>query len=130
ISIVPKPYQKPHPPLFQAFSASDATITWAARNGVIPLTAVPKVPEILRIAEFYRNEAAACGRTLALGEAFGVMHSVYFGRDENEAYDLAWGGVIGTVTRLFHSHFGYAEGMRRPDDAIRYPLGKVTLPPG
>jgi alkanesulfonate monooxygenase SsuD/methylene tetrahydromethanopterin reductase-like flavin-dependent oxidoreductase (luciferase family) len=130
ISIVPKPYQKPHPPLFQAFSASDATISWAARNGVIPLTAVPKVPEILRIAKFYRDEAVAAGRTLDLGQAFGVMHSVYFGRNQDEAYDLAWNGVIGVVTRLFHSHFGYAEGLRRPEDAIRYPLGKVTLPPG
>ena len=36
IDIVPKPFQKPHPMLFQAFSQSEATIRWAAREGLIP----------------------------------------------------------------------------------------------
>jgi alkanesulfonate monooxygenase SsuD/methylene tetrahydromethanopterin reductase-like flavin-dependent oxidoreductase (luciferase family) len=129
ISIVPKPYQKPHPLLFQAFSASDATILWAARNGVIPLTAIPKVPDIRRIAELYRAEANAKGRKLALGEAFGVMHSFYFGHNQEEALELSWRGTAGNTLRLFHSHFGFAEAMREPEDAEKYPPGKTLLPP-
>ena len=129
ISVVPKPYQKPHPPLFQAFSASEATIIWAARNGVIPTTAIPTVPEIERIAKIYRDEAAACGRKLAMGEAFGVMHGVYFARDKEEALKLAWSGTLGNTLRLFHSHFGFAEAMRLPEDAEKYPPGKTLLPP-
>jgi alkanesulfonate monooxygenase SsuD/methylene tetrahydromethanopterin reductase-like flavin-dependent oxidoreductase (luciferase family) len=129
VSIVPKPYQKPHPLLFQAFSASDATILWAARNGVIPLTAIPKVPDIRRIAELYRNEAVSRGRKLAMGEGFGVMHSFYFGRNTEEALELAWQGSAGNTLRLFHSHFGFAESMRTPEDAIKYPPGKTFLPP-
>ncbi len=30
LTVMPKPYQKPHPPLFQAFSVSEATIRWCA----------------------------------------------------------------------------------------------------
>ena len=33
IFVVPKPYQRPHPPLFQAFSISDETILWCAPRG-------------------------------------------------------------------------------------------------
>jgi alkanesulfonate monooxygenase SsuD/methylene tetrahydromethanopterin reductase-like flavin-dependent oxidoreductase (luciferase family) len=129
ISIVPKPYQKPHPPLFRAFSASDATILWAARNGVIPLTAIPKVPDIRRIAELYRAELAAQGRDVALGAAFGVMHSFYFARDEDEAIKLAYQGTAGNTLKLFHTHFGFAEAMRTPEDDEKYPPGKALLPP-
>ena len=34
INVVPKPYQRPHPPLFQAFSISEETVRWCAREGI------------------------------------------------------------------------------------------------
>jgi alkanesulfonate monooxygenase SsuD/methylene tetrahydromethanopterin reductase-like flavin-dependent oxidoreductase (luciferase family) len=37
ISPVPKPYQKPHPPLFQALTTTGETIRWAAHEGVVPI---------------------------------------------------------------------------------------------
>jgi len=33
-SPVPKPFQKPHPPLFQALTTTEETIRWAAREAV------------------------------------------------------------------------------------------------
>jgi len=32
--LVPKPFQKPHPPLFQALTTTEETIRWAAREAV------------------------------------------------------------------------------------------------
>src|SRR5438128_829157 len=34
IGVVPKPLQKPHPPIFQPFASSENTIRWCAREGV------------------------------------------------------------------------------------------------
>ena len=34
ISVVPKPYQKPHPPVLQALTTNEETIRWAARSNV------------------------------------------------------------------------------------------------
>ena len=36
VSVVPKPYTSPHPPLFQAFGASPPTIEWCGENDVVP----------------------------------------------------------------------------------------------
>ena len=37
ISVVPAPYQDPHPPVFMASSGTPATIDYAGRNGFIPI---------------------------------------------------------------------------------------------
>src|SRR6478735_4281627 len=37
IGVVPKPLQKPHPPIFQPFSSSERSIRWCAEQGVTPI---------------------------------------------------------------------------------------------
>ncbi len=96
IMVVPKPYQKPHPPLFQAFSVSESTIISCARNGIAPMTLVPWLPNMKRLAEVYRSEAAKAGYHLELGERMGVTKYVYIGRDKQEAYKRAELGSPGT----------------------------------
>src|SRR5438093_9369893 len=34
VGVVPKPLQKPHPPIFQPFASSERSIRWCAENGV------------------------------------------------------------------------------------------------
>src|SRR5215470_16438102 len=34
VGVVPKPLQKPHPPLFQPFASSESSIRWCAKEGV------------------------------------------------------------------------------------------------
>ena len=34
VGVVPKPLQKPHPPIFQPFASSANTIRWCAHEGV------------------------------------------------------------------------------------------------
>ncbi|MEA2851316.1 MAG: hypothetical protein QOE02_1335 [Rhodospirillaceae bacterium] len=36
ICVVPKPYQQPHPPLFQPFSVSESTIRYTAQSSIVP----------------------------------------------------------------------------------------------
>src|SRR5262249_57426115 len=34
VSVVPKPLQRPHPPIFQPFASSERSIRWCAEEGV------------------------------------------------------------------------------------------------
>src|SRR5262245_56974300 len=128
INVVPKPYQRPHPPLFQAFSVSEETIRWCAREEITPTILLPQPPVVRKLAEAYREESRKAGHNLNLGERVGVLHSIYLAEDKELARDLVRAGVAGVAfTRLFH-HFGFSEAWRLPEDEARYPTGKVMLP--
>ena len=121
IDVVPKPYQKPHPLLFQAFSQSESTIRWAAKEGSIP-TVLTSDPGILRhYAEVHVEEAKKHGRTLALGEGFGVFRGVYMADTRQQARDLAMKGLMGTGWPGWAHDFGFTDAFRLPEDEINYP---------
>ncbi len=85
ISAVPKPYQKPHPEVWQAFTASDRTIRWDARQGVCPLVFAPFPDAALNTFRTYQEEAAKAGRSLNLGDNIGICNFLYIGKDRAEA---------------------------------------------
>jgi alkanesulfonate monooxygenase SsuD/methylene tetrahydromethanopterin reductase-like flavin-dependent oxidoreductase (luciferase family) len=125
---VPKPYQKPHPPLFQAFSVSEETVRWCAREGIIPTILLSQPPVVRKHAEAYREESRKAGRTLSLGESIGVIHCLYFGPNHESAQQLAENGACGVAFRKFFHHFGFTEAWREPEDEARWPQGKAMLP--
>jgi alkanesulfonate monooxygenase SsuD/methylene tetrahydromethanopterin reductase-like flavin-dependent oxidoreductase (luciferase family) len=125
INVVPKPYQKPHPTLFQAFSVSEETVRWCGREGIIPTILLPQ-PEIVRkFAEAYQEESRKAGRNFKLGENIGVVHCVYFGKNRNEARQLGENGVCGVAFKRFFHQFGFSEAWREPGDDAKYPPGKL-----
>ena len=77
ICVVPKPYQDPHPPLFQPFSVSETTIRYTAQAGIVPWILVANPPDFQRLCNTYREVAGEAGRKLGLGEsgAFRAVHS-------------------------------------------------------
>lgn len=127
INVVPKPYQRPHPPLFQGFSVSEETFKWCAREQIIPTLLMPQPKVVRRLAEVYREEACQAGHNLNLGERIGVMHSVYLADSKERARALAKSGNFVAYQALFH-HFGFSEAWRVPEDEANYPTGKATLP--
>lgn len=128
INVVPKPYQKPHPKLFQAFSVSEATIRWCAQEDIVPTVLLPQ-PEVVRqFAEAYQAEAEKAGRKLKLGENYGVLRSVYIAENKQKAYELGDQGVLGVGFKQFFHHFGFSEAFRLPEDESKYPTGKTMLP--
>ena len=128
INVVPKPYQRPHPPLFQAFSLSEETVRWCAREGIIPTILIPQPPLVRRFAEAYREESRKAGRSLNLGEGIGVLHSVYISESVERARELGRLGICGIAFPKFFHHFGFSEAFRELQDDARYPRGKVMLP--
>jgi len=104
ISPVPKPYQKPHPPLFQALSRTEATIRWAAREGVVPLVFLPFPDMALNGALCYCEEAAKAGRSVPLGRNIGLARMVYLGQTHEQAMERAHNGSV-FLFRQFHAKF-------------------------
>jgi hypothetical protein len=58
ICVVPKPYQQPHPPMFQPFSVSETTIRYTAQSRIVPWILVANPPGFQRLCKIYQEVAA------------------------------------------------------------------------
>ena len=81
ISVVPAPYQKPHPPVFVATSKSDDSIRYCARQGFIP-TYFSKFESIDRQSVIYVEEAAKVGRNVQRGEKQNIVRWLHIADNE------------------------------------------------
>jgi len=116
----------PHPPLFQAFSISEETVRWCAREGITPTILISQPPLLRKLVEAYQEEGKKAGRQLKLGESVGVLRAVDLADNHAQAEKLAEEGVIGTAFREFFYHFGFFEAWREAADDAKY--GKKMLP--
>ena len=109
VGVVPKPVQKPHPPIFQPFASSEASIRWCAREGVTAILP-PLHPKRERaLFELFAEES---GRPL--GEGIGVLRDVVIAESDAEAQRLwkASGAFCGSA---WFEPFGFSRGMIDPD---------------
>lgn len=83
ISVVPKLYTKPHPPVFVAMSGSAASIPFLARHGFRP-TYFTNLENVLNFAKLYVAEANAAGLPFVLGQRQNIVRWIHIGRDEKE----------------------------------------------
>src|ERR1700730_8477314 len=108
VSVVPKPVQKPHPPIFQPFASSERSIRWCAQEGV---TAVipPLFPAFERqLCDVY---AEVSGR--APGDGMGVLRDVIIADTDEEARAI-WHDSGYFCGRKCFLPFGFAKGMEDP----------------
>ncbi len=126
VSVVPRPYQRPHPPVFQANSTSAKTVEWAAREGVIPTMLATPDDTVFRLARGYREVAAAGGLELAPGERTGIVRGVQICRDRSE---LA--GMTEHHNRAiwmdWYKEFGFLEALRQPGETGPVPAPGETV---
>lgn len=93
ICVVPKPYQKPHPPLFVATTRSIESVEYCARRGYSPTYFSPtkSVEESIR---HYRDVAREHGFDFGLGERQNLVRFPHIGgtnadfRDRLRKYDV------------------------------------------
>ncbi|MGF1665100.1 MAG: LLM class flavin-dependent oxidoreductase [Acidimicrobiia bacterium] len=85
VSVVPKPYTQPHPPVFMATSKSPETIVYCAEKGFIP-TYFMKTSDIEKHAHLYVEAAAAAGIERRLGERQNIVRWPHVCTDEAQ-YD-------------------------------------------
>jgi alkanesulfonate monooxygenase SsuD/methylene tetrahydromethanopterin reductase-like flavin-dependent oxidoreductase (luciferase family) len=129
ICVVPKPYQHPHPPLFQPFSVSENTIRYTAQSGIVPWILVSNPPDFARLCGVYQQVAGESGRSLGLGESVGAFRAVHFGNSEAEAVELLRSTNYAGFNNYFGG-FGFWEAFRTQKDLAKYPADPYTpLPP-
>jgi len=127
ICVVPKPYQQPHPQLFQPFSVSENTIRYTAQSSIVPWILVAYPPEFRRLCDVYQQVAREAGRDLGLGESVGAFRAVHFGDTEAEAVELLRTTNYAGFNHYFGG-FGFWEAFRTPEDNEKYPLPQKMLP--
>ena len=72
ICVVPKPFQKPHPPIFVAASKSQASIDFCARNGFIPTYFMP-TEGVAEFSRYYREVAQRNGFDFQPGQRQNIV---------------------------------------------------------
>ncbi|HTO71381.1 MAG TPA: LLM class flavin-dependent oxidoreductase [Myxococcota bacterium] len=128
VSVVPKPLQKPHPPLFQPFASSERSIRWCAEQGV---TAVLPPLHPKRERALFELYAQVSGRPL--GEGVGVLRDVIVADSDAEAQAL-WRHASTFVASSWFEPFGFYHGLADPDggppaeDALADGLALVGSP--
>jgi alkanesulfonate monooxygenase SsuD/methylene tetrahydromethanopterin reductase-like flavin-dependent oxidoreductase (luciferase family) len=108
VSVVPKPLQKPHPPIFQPFASSERSIRWCAKENV---TAVlpPLFPQYERhLCDLY---AAESGKPL--GEGMGVLRDLIIADTDDEAKAI-WRDSGQFCGNEWFAPFGFGKAMEDP----------------
>ena len=115
ISVVPKPYQQPYPPVFMAFSLSESSIRFAAQEGMISQIQVSRREDFNHLCHVYQDVAAENGRELGLGEQVAAPRYIYIGDTYEEAFARAQ-RTLGWQYDEYFGAFGFMEGFRNPED--------------
>lgn len=86
ISVVPAPYQKPHPQVFISSSGSADSARWSGEEGFTCCYFAPlQGARAQDIA--YREGAARLGKTLSPGQGQGLLRFLFVGKTRDEAYE-------------------------------------------
>jgi alkanesulfonate monooxygenase SsuD/methylene tetrahydromethanopterin reductase-like flavin-dependent oxidoreductase (luciferase family) len=116
IGVVPKPLQKPHPPLFQPFASSESTIRWCAREHVTAILPPMFLGMQNQLYEVYQDEAGKAGRKLEPGEGLGVLRDVVVADSDEEALEL-WQQTGAFCGAAWFAPFGFWRGYTEPGRA-------------
>jgi alkanesulfonate monooxygenase SsuD/methylene tetrahydromethanopterin reductase-like flavin-dependent oxidoreductase (luciferase family) len=120
IGVVPKPLQKPHPPLFQPFASSESSIRWCAREGVTAVLPPMHAKHEQRLTQLY---AEVSGRRLGDGVAF--LRDIVIADTDEEA-DRLWRASSRFLAEIWFEPFGFRRGMIDPDTG-EYPSAQEMI---
>jgi len=108
VAVVPKPVQKPHPPIFQPFASSERSIRWCAQEGV---TAI--LPPLHPSLEHQLCEVYAEVSGKPLGEGMGVLRDIVIADSDDEARAI-WRESGYFCGHEWFEPFGFSKGLDDP----------------
>ena len=83
VGVVPKPLQKPHPPLYQPFASSENSVRWCAKEGV---TAILPPMRTESEEKLFRLYADVSGKPY--GQGTGLLRDVVIADTDEEATEI------------------------------------------
>jgi len=102
IGVVPKPLQKPHPPLSQVVD-STGSIEWAAKNGIKTLMWIPTVKTLKKRFDIYKNAKSETEkRDVPLGEDITLVRDMFVADTMEDAKKLAGEHIINYMKWVCH----------------------------
>jgi alkanesulfonate monooxygenase SsuD/methylene tetrahydromethanopterin reductase-like flavin-dependent oxidoreductase (luciferase family) len=108
LGVVPKPVQKPHPPIFQPFASSERSIRWCATEGITAI--LPPLHPALE-SQLFDVYAEVSGRPR--GEGVGVLRDVVVADSDEEALAL-WADSGLFCGAAWFAPFGFSQGLVDP----------------
>jgi alkanesulfonate monooxygenase SsuD/methylene tetrahydromethanopterin reductase-like flavin-dependent oxidoreductase (luciferase family) len=108
VGVVPKPVQKPYPPIFQPFASSERSIRWCAKEGVTAI--LPPMHESYE-ANLFDVYAEVSGRPR--GQGMGLLRDVIIADSDAEAIAL-WKDSGIFSGRAWFEPFGFRKGVIDP----------------
>ena len=102
ISIVPKPFQKPHPAIWQVVD-SPSSIEWAAANGINTIMWIPTVKALKKRFQLYQEaKSKAESRNVPLGEGICLVRDMFIADTMEEAEKLAGEHIVNYMRWVCH----------------------------
>jgi len=102
ISVVPRPHQKPHPPLWQVVD-STGSIEWAAKNGINCIMWIPTVKTLKKRFEIYKNaKSEAEKRDVPMGEGIALVRDMFVAETMKDAKKLAGEQMVNYMRWVCH----------------------------
>ena len=116
LRVTPRPYQKPHPPLWMTVS-TDRSVSTAAELGLKACYWQPPALRVRQRMELYaRVRTELEGRPFALGEDQAVMRSTYVASSMEEARRDAERGIMSAF--IFNDPFRGRQVFTNPDEVL------------
>ena len=102
ISVVPKPKQSPHPPIWQVVDGA-RSIEWAAQNGLNTIMWIPTVKALKKRFEIFKDaKSKAENREVPLGEGISLVRDMFVAETMEEAEKLAGEHIINYMRWVCH----------------------------
>lgn len=116
LRVTPRPYQKPHPPMWMTVS-SDSSVATAAELGLNACYWQPPARRIRQRMELYAQvRAEREGRPFALGEGQAVMRSTYVASSMEQARREAEAAIMSAF--IFNDPFRGRQVFTDPDEVL------------
>ncbi|GIK82862.1 MAG: alkane 1-monooxygenase [Alphaproteobacteria bacterium] len=110
VGVVPKPLQKPHPPIFLPFASSESSVRWAAEEGVTAILPPLHPYYVQPLIDLY---AEVSGRPR--GQGTGLLRDVVVADTDEEAMKL-WEDSGRFTTKAWFEPFGFRKYTKGPDE--------------
>ena len=102
ISVIPKPYQKPHPPITQVVD-SVSSIEWAAKNGINCIMWIPTVKTLKERFNVYKNAKSKTeNKDVSMGEGITLVRDMFVAETMEEAKKLAGEQMVNYMKWVCH----------------------------
>ena len=102
ISVIPQPYQKPHPTLWQVVD-STGSIESAAKNGINCIMWIPTVKTLKKRFEIYKNAKSDTEkRDVPMGEGISLVRDVFVAETMEDAKRLAGRQMVDYMRWVCH----------------------------